>query len=266
MSVVPRPAATLVLMREPAAGSGPPEVLLVRRPQSAPFAAGASVFPGGAVEAQDSGQAARTASGEQGQDLARVLTGSGLSGEEALAYAMAALRETFEETLLLLATAESSGTPPRLASEPAWEQARRRMLASEVSFGDWLREGGLRPHLDALHYFAHWITPEGSPIRFDTRFFAAAAPAGQPVSLDANELEGHEWIAATEALRLGGQGNLYLMPPTRVTLERIAPFDSLSAALEGLVRDPVRPVMPRAVVDASGRRTMLFPGDPGYDA
>ena len=257
----PRPSSTLVVLRDAAAG-GAPEVLLVRRPENAAFAPGASVFPGGAVESQDSGAEAVSAAGGQGAAFTGRLAPGAFAPGEALAYALAALRETFEETLLLLAE-----PGPGMAWPPVQEReaGRASVLGGKISFGRWLSDSGLRPALSGLRYFAHWITPEGLPIRFDTRFFAAAAPQDQTISLDANELSGYSWIAAARALDQGRSGERYLMPPTRRTLEAIAAFDTLGGALEGLGRGGVQPVMPRAVKGPDGQRIMLFPGDPGYE-
>ncbi|MDH4246669.1 MAG: NUDIX hydrolase [Deltaproteobacteria bacterium] len=262
MNAVARPAATLVLLRESATGGGPPEVLLVRRQNDAAFGPGASVFPGGAVEPQDGNEEILRTVGTDGAELIRRLSGGDLTPIAALAYPLAALRETFEETLLLLAEPQSGAPWPTVAER---ESARENLLGGTHPFGDWLRQAGLRPALAGLRYFAHWITPEAMPIRFDTRFFAAAAPRDQAVCLDPNELDAHSWIPAARALDLARKGELFLMPPTQRTLETFAAFDTLASALGGLGHDEVRPIIPRLITGPGGLRTVVIPGDPGYE-
>jgi glyoxylase-like metal-dependent hydrolase (beta-lactamase superfamily II)/8-oxo-dGTP pyrophosphatase MutT (NUDIX family) len=215
--LLPRPAATLILLREAAAGH---EVFLLQRSHSASFVAGAYVFPGGSIDPEDAAPRA----------LARV---RGLTDAEAsarlgierggLAYWIAAVRECFEEGGILLAHDER-GAPlegARLAALDAW---RARLNAGDLSFADFLEAERLVIPADALAYYAHWITAPGRARRFDTRFFVALAPRGQSGSQDNAEMIEHAWLAPREALERSARGEIELVFATQRTLEDLARF------------------------------------------
>ena len=252
--LTPRPAATLILARDGAEG---PEVFLMQRTLTANFVAGAYVFPGGALDPGDAdpywadnaeGYTDREASGALGLD------------QGGLAYWIAAIRECFEESGLLLAF-DAGGAAP----EPTELAAlRARVAAGEMDFNTLCRQRGLRPALSALRYFSHWITPPGLPRRFDTRFFLAAAPAEQTATPDQVETINHAWLRPADALDLQKRGEIDLVFATIQTLKALSQFDSVDAMLrhaEGL--DAVPALMPRASTGSKGRR-MLLPGDHAY--
>lgn len=258
--VVPAPAATLVLLRDRAAGGF--EVLLMQRHQQSKFAAGDFVFPGGKLEADDNpADAARWCTGLDLAGAARTL-GLEQAPATALAYWIGAIRETFEESGVLLATT-GDGAPARLTPAQIADY-RRAIQADNRAFWSMIRSERLRLATDALVYFAHWITPEGLPLRFDTRFFAAAMPAGQDAVGDDHEMVSLRWLAPREALDAHQRGELSLRNPT---VKNLMLFDGAASAADALARLRGREVVtirPRVFFDAQGRRHVLNPGDPGY--
>jgi 8-oxo-dGTP pyrophosphatase MutT (NUDIX family) len=185
-----------------------------------------------------------------------------------LAYWVAALRETFEEAGLLLA--ERPGGPPLLAGEPEEEArfvaGRAAVNAGSRRFLDLCRDEGLRLLVGQVHYFAHWIAPRGTPRRFDTRFFVAAAPPGQMAAHDAGETIAATWISPGRALEGHRNGVFELIFPTIRNLQAIGRFSSAGALLEAAenASRSVPTIEPRVVADGNGVRIVL-PGDPAYD-
>ena len=171
---VPRDAATVILVR-PGAGAGGVEVFLLRRTEALEFAPGACVFPGGSVDERDADPAiAGTGwAGPAPGDFGRLL---GISPDRARALVCAAVRETFEESGVLLA----GPSPAELVGDSVVPvEDRQRLLDGSLSLGELLSRYGLTLRADLLTPWARWITPEISPRRFDTWFFAAALPPGQ---------------------------------------------------------------------------------------
>ncbi len=117
---------------------------------------------------------------------------------------------------------------------------------------------------DGLVYFAHWITPETQPLRFDTRFFAAAMPPGQEAVADEREITEVRWLAPREALDANARGELPLRNPTVKNLQLFDGAPSAAAALERLKGREVRTILPRVIIEGD-KRLVLLPGDAGYD-
>jgi len=241
-----RPAATIVVARD--AGRGI-EILLVRRPRAMAFAAGAHVFPGGAVDAADG-------------DPALVAACAGLADAEAsrrlgipeggLAYWICAMRECFEEAGLLYAY---EGETLARFDSPARDGG---------DFGALVRSRGLRLAADRLAYLSHWITQAGRPRRYDTRFFIAAAPEHQRPMHDGNEAIGHDWLAPREALERHARGEIQLLFPTIKTLEALARFGRVADAIDyARSPRPMPPMAPRSAVGRAGPK-LLVPGDYAY--
>lgn len=263
MSVPPLPAATVVLMRDRAPEGGAPEVLLVERHRASTVGAGAFVFPGGVVEPQDvTPQAARLSPGLAPEAAAARL--ADLAGAaDALGHYVAAIRETFEETLVLLAEPAAGGTgglPPR----EALVEARHRMHAGTLTFVDWVAAQGLVLATPRLVYFAHWITPEGIAQRFSARFFLIAVPPQVEVLADAREVTRHRWLQPGEAIAMRGRGDIHLMDPTVRNLELLAGFASTAQAERELARREVHAIMPKVRFHEDGSRTLIFPWDEEY--
>ena len=260
MTLTPRPAATLVLVRD--AGSGM-EVFMIRRTQSAVFMGGAHVFPGGGVDASDaSAELAAYCEGLNDAEASRLL-GMERGG---LAYWTAALRECFEEAGLLLAH-DADGDYADLNDVqhvPVFERWRESIRAGKATLADLCREHHLRLAAGRLAYFSHWITQPGRPRRYDTRFFVAEAPPAQTASHDNSETVDNLWIRPAEALERHRRGEMQLVFPTIKTLESIAGFDK-AAALMAYARSPRKmPTMaPRTASSREGSK-LLVPGDYAY--
>ncbi len=239
--VEPRAAATTVVARRNPRGSF--DVLLLERPAASSFAAGAFVFPGGVVDEED-------AEPFWADRLPEV------SPEDA-AGLVAGLRELFEETGLLLSDGPGPG-PGRLA------RVRQRLLADDGSFRRVAEEFDLRFHGLHARYFARWITPAAFRRRYDTRFFLLVPDDPLPEVTVTREHDGALWASPRSALTRFRSGELPMLFPTWKTLERLAAFETVDAALADLGRAPVRPITPR--LDIRGDRVRpLVPGDEGYD-
>ena len=126
-----------------------------------------------------------------------------------------------------------------------------------------LRAERLTLATDALVYFAHWITPEIQPLRFDTRFFAAPMPEGQAAVADEREITEVRWLTPGEAIAANARGQLSLRNPTVKNLQLFDGAPSSAAALARLDGREVRTILPRVIVEGDKRRVIL-PGEPGY--
>jgi len=189
----PRPAATIILLRDASAG---PEVFMLQRTRGAVFLPGAYVFPGGGIDAADRDpRAARRVTGLTDEQASAKL-GFASGG---LAYWIAAARECFEEAGILLAV-DRAGAPVAPRRVEAIEHWRAPLNAGERSFTDLLEAEGLFVPADEIVYFSHWITAAGRPRRFNTRFFVARAPLGQDGAHDASETVHSVWVSPREAL------------------------------------------------------------------
>jgi len=218
MKLVPRPAATLILLREGPAGL---ETLMLQRTQSAVFLGGAYVFPGGSVDASDSdSRLLRRVRGITEQAARERL---GLAG--GIACYVAALRECFEEGGILIACdAAGRRIPP--------ERAAALLEFRDHPFAELLEREDLYLPAGELAYYGHWVTAPGRPRRFDTRFFAALAPEGQEGAHDAVETVHALWMTPGEALARADRGEIELVFATRHTLGELKRFRDPREALE----------------------------------
>ncbi len=232
--LTPRPAATTMVLRDGADGI---EVLLLLRSHRSVFVPGAHVFPGGAVEAADH-DPHPTAPGAPTADEASERLGLDRGG---LAYWVAAIRETFEESGLLFA----DGPVEAAESERVAVDCGDRSLAAVCA------EGDLHLRLGDLRYFGHWITPPGAPRRYTTRFFVAPAPVGQdPVHDDAEAVD-CEWVRPRVALDRFAGGDWDLILPTERSLVCLDRFPDVAAVLAHLDDRPP------LTDDHGGRRVAL---------
>jgi 8-oxo-dGTP pyrophosphatase MutT (NUDIX family) len=239
--VTPRDAATVMLLRPGpspagrgagggggAAGSGAAggglQVYMLRRRPSMAFAPGAYVFPGGSVDATDDDDAIAWA-GPDAEEWGRLLDApAGL----ARALVCAAVRETFEESGVLLA---GDGAVLAEAGDEGWEADRQALLAGTLTLAALLRRRGLVLRSDLLRPWARWITPVTEERRYDTRFFAAALPAGQHARDVGGEADETAWMEPGAALAAASRGEIALMPPTAVTLGELRSCGQVPDAL-----------------------------------
>lgn len=255
----PRPSATLVLVREGAEG---PEVLLVRRADRGDQNSNRWVFPGGLIDASDS--AARDCC--HGPDDAQASAQLGVA-EGGLDIMIAALRETLEETGLLLAV-DADGQ--RLGEAAAamlahWRDRCRSRPPGQggAALAGLCRQHGWRLAVDGIRQISHWITPLGMPKRFDTRFLLARAPVGQTVSVDGIEIVDHCW--AGPAALVQDDAGIKLFGPARAIVQELAGHTSVAAieAWSGAL-GPIEAIRPRLGSNAQGLIGPVLPCHPAY--
>ena len=229
----PRDAATVMLLRNgPAAGGGQPggehgiEVYMLRRKPSMAFAPGAFVFPGGSVDARDADEDVAWA----GPDVSAWGRVFDVPDQLARALVCAAVRETFEESGVLLA-GPSAGTVVADTSGDDWEADRNALLDRSISLAELLGRRRLVLRADLLRPWSRWITPVVEERRFDARFFAAALPPGQRTRDVGGEAAQVAWVRPADAIAAGRNEEILLWPPTAVTLAELASCGTVAAAL-----------------------------------
>lgn len=250
--VAARPASTILLLR---AGQSAIEVFMMVRHYQIEFASGALVFPGGSVDPSDRDIVEDPA-------LCEVAASSDAA---ALQFRVAAIRETFEESGILLARLRGSQDLIAASRASAIADAHRVALCEgKMSFREILATNELIPAVDRLAHYAHWITPEGQPKRFDTHFFLAKAPPEQVGAHDGRESTDSIWVSPQEALDGGKSGRFILPFPTTRNLIKLGKQPSVEAALDHAQRSPVVTVMPVVTKDGDKRR-LKIPAEAGYD-
>jgi glyoxylase-like metal-dependent hydrolase (beta-lactamase superfamily II)/8-oxo-dGTP pyrophosphatase MutT (NUDIX family) len=247
----PRHSSSLIVLRDGAKGL---EVLMLRRAERAGDQnSGAAVFPGGHLDTADVHAYPLCIGLTDAQASARL----GIV-EGGLTYWVAALRECFEESGLLLAL----GRDGRWADLDALGDAatvmalRQRLNAGEIDIASLCQRHGWRLATDRVPYFSHWLTPPGRPKRFDTRFFVAIAPPDQRASADETESAELMWLTPADAL--AAERRLKLMLVTEETLRALSKFERAAdvLAFAAQARD-VPLMMPRIGSDAKGMRPVL---------
>jgi 8-oxo-dGTP pyrophosphatase MutT (NUDIX family) len=261
-----RHAATAIVVREV---EGEAQVLMTRRHASLAFMGGMWVFPGGALADADqssTSQALLAHAPTASHDL-RDLTGTPLPALVRHGLAIAAYRETFEETGVLLAQrVDGSACDPQ---QLARIQAQRRAIAEDAAlFAPALLDAGLRLDIDRLIYWAHWITPStGAPRRFDTRFFVVAAPASHEHVADTYETTECVWMSPTDLLAAAKRGEMKIAQPTRYNLEDLrvsfAKHGSLAALMRIEATRRVGAIMPK-LAKQEGKTIIVMPWDAAY--
>lgn len=257
-TVTPRPASTVLLLRDSAAGvaGNEIEVFMMVRHCQIDFSSGALVFPGGSVDAGDKEIIARPELYSGGEGL-----------EEAeLSFRIAAIRETFEESGILVARPRGSKAliDGRRAAEIEADH-RTALCEGKTSFRNVVAESGVSLALDELVPYAHWITPEGMSKRFDTWFFLAAAPPAQLGAHDGRESTNSIWVSPREALAGGESGRFKLPFPTTRNLIRLGKQPHVRAALEDVRGKPIVTVTPVMTRLTNGGRQLRIPAEAGYD-
>ncbi|WP_295852362.1 NUDIX hydrolase [Tardiphaga sp.] len=250
---VARPASTILLLRQGMTDAV--EVFMMVRHYQIEFASGALVFPGGSVDPGD-------------QDIiGRPELYAGVVGDDAatLDFRIAAIRETFEESRILLARSRGSSELIDASRAGAIADAHRDALnEGKVRFADIIADNDLVLALDLLVPYAHWITPEGMKKRFDTWFFLAEAPPEQVGLHDGKESTDSIWLSPREALEGGASGRFTLPFPTTRNLIKLGKQPDVAAALHDARGSAVVTVMPVVTKDGD-KRTLRIPLEAGYD-
>ena len=251
-------------------GGSSVEVCMLRRNLASEFVAGAYVFPGGSVDPEDHGpQVEALCRGRSDADASAVL------GVESggLAYWVAALRECFEESGVMLARHRRAGSGDDGdlldTSDPAvatrFGTYRDAVNDGRMGLLDICRREDLVLAVDDVYYVSHWITPELAPRRYDTRFFITAAPSGQVAHHDETETIATIWVRPTEALSRESRGEIELLPPTIANLRSIEGFSSTRQVMTWASQvTHVTTILPIVLVE-DGHILILRPGDEGYE-
>jgi len=248
----PRNAATVVLMR---AGASCPEVYLLRRQVSMEFAGGMAVFPGGGVDPRDFDQQVAWA-GPTPQEWATRL---GVEPDLARALVCAAVRETFEESGVLLAGPSADAVVADTTGED-WEADRVALETRELSMTDFLTRRGLVLRTDLLGTWAGWLTPVFETRRFRTWFFVAVLPEGQVTRDVSSESSSVMWRPALAAADDADAGELAMLPPTYLTLLDVGQHASPAEVLGEAGGRTVEMFMPVVEPDGEGSTLSIPPG------
>jgi len=264
-------AATVLLLRESGDGL---QVLLTKRAAGLSFMGGLWVFPGGRMEASDlspelaarSDQAAIADTGSRmlgvyaDEDTIDLATARGLL--------LAACRETFEESGVLLARPRGGG---HWGSERLARVTARRVASSAdaTEFVRMLVDEDLVLDVERLVYWSHWITPSYEKRRFDTRFFALTVPPDQEASVDRGELTQHAWLTEADVRTHLASGEMKMAPPTRATLQDLWSSHRLHGGLAAMLNAErtriVPPILPKMVEVGTAELEIVLPWDEQYE-
>lgn len=241
----PRDAVTVVLLRDGADGL---EAFLLRRVKGMPFAGGMTVFPGGGVDRRDADTSVAWA-GPAPQWWGSIFN---VDAATARAFVCAAVRETFEESGVLLAGPDADSV---VADTSAYADARRQLVDREISLAQFLANEGLVLRADLLRPWANWVTPVEEPRRYDTRFFVAALPEGQRADGETTEATDASWQTPEEAVQHAQDGRRMLMPPTWRTLEEIAALGTVEKVMAE--ERSVEKIIPKLIRDGDTIRVVI---------
>jgi 8-oxo-dGTP pyrophosphatase MutT (NUDIX family) len=262
---VPRHAATVILLREQ---RGTIEVLLTRRHEQMSFMGGMWVFPGGALCPADTSVTALALIFEPeklGCERFADLQGQPLPRSLCLGLALAACRETFEETGILLATT-ADGHDVRGEVLARMHERRRAIVSQPELFATFLQEEHLRLDAASLLYWAHWITPSVVAKRFDTRFFVARLPPEQVPAIDAIEATELVWMTPAALIAAARDDAMTLSPPTLFNLMEldasVRHHVSLDEILAAETQRDIVAVLPKLV--RGERNVLVMPWDAEY--
>jgi 8-oxo-dGTP pyrophosphatase MutT (NUDIX family) len=244
----PVPAATIMMLRDAPQGL---EVFMVVRHHQIDFASGALVFPGGKADPQDFDPG-----------LAAYLDGANPDADMR-AIQVSAIREAFEECGILLARQEGQGGLIGSARLAELEPYRHSLHSGEVSMLEFLKREKLRLACTELVHFAHWVTPVMMPKRFDTHFFLALAPASHLAVHDGHESVDSVWIRPKEVLEQAARGERTVIFPTLRNIEKLAEFDTVTAAFVATATSEVVRVEPWTERRDDGTY-LCIPSEAGY--
>ncbi|PWR19125.1 NUDIX domain-containing protein [Zavarzinia compransoris] len=245
------PAATVLLLRD---GAGGLEVFMVQRHYQIDFAGGALVFPGGKVDARD-----------YAPDLRPRLAPAPALRDDLIPFAIAAIRESFEECGILLARPAGSDALVDAERLTAIEARWREPLAKgSIGILDVVAAEDLTLALDRLTHYSHWVTPGFMPKRFDTHFFLAVAPADQLALHDGGETVDSIWIRPDDAIAEAIAGKRSVIFPTRMNLSVLTrDGDAAGAVARAAGKPPVR-VEPW-IEDREDGQFLVIGAEAGYD-
>lgn len=250
----PRPAASLVLVRDARPGL---EVLMMQRPAEDRVLAGAHVFPGGKVDAEDGHDAMVERIDATEAVLHQRLGEPELTPREAAALHVAAIREAFEEAGVLLADQVT----------PAQALEARAMRRDGRGFVDVMQALNLRLDTDLMRPWSRWITPRMSSNmkkRFDTRFFLACLPTDQEVEHDTRETVGALWARPRAALERYWDASMDMAAPQVMTLAHLSRFSSVAQALAAMNGRTPPTIRPEPIEVPGVGRAVCYPGDPAH--
>lgn len=245
-----RPSSTVLMVRDGTRGL---EVFMVKRNHAIDFASGAMVFPGGKLAEGDSDPVLMGRHARPG-NFDPALT----------PFAFGAIREAFEESGLLLARAKGNGALLSAARVETLGHWREPLNRGEKTLRDMAETEGLDYALDTLVPFAHWITPEVMPKRFDTWFFLAPAPADQIGVHDGSESVESEWVGAQAALDDWEAKTRTIVFATRMQLVKLARARNVDEAMAQTRRDPIIDVMPVLDKTSFAEPHLRIPAEAGY--
>lgn len=244
----PVPAATIVLLRQ---GQSALEMFMVVRHHQIDFASGALVFPGGKADA-----------GDYDADLLNHLDGAA-KDPDMCAMQVAAIREAFEECGVLLARPKDGAQLIDGDRLSMLEPYRKRLNDGEISICEFVKQQELQLACDQLVHFAHWITPDMMPKRFDTHFFLAQAPEDHLLIHDGYESVDSVWIEPQQAIKDAAEGTRTVIFPTLRNVEKVGQHATVQAALKAAAKDNVVPVLPWTEKRDDGNY-LCIPPEAGY--
>ena len=249
-AAIPIPSATILLIRDGQQGL---EVFMVVRHHQIDFASGALVFPGGKVDAQDSEPAWQNFIDADLNDPLTLLK-------------IAAIRESFEECGVLLARDSTLqiDTLVGAARVTALADERDKLNAKKIQFIELVRTSQLTLASKELVHFAHWITPQMMPKRFDTHFFIAASPPDHDLQHDGYESVDSVWIRPQQALDEAAAGDRTIIFPTLRNLEKLSQYTRVEPALAQIAKETIVPVTPWTE-DREEGKFLCIPKDAGYE-
>lgn len=251
----PRDAATVVLMRPGASG---PEVYLLRRQTSMAFAGGMCVFPGGGVDQRDFDASIAWAGPSPAEWALRL----GCDEASARALVCAAVRETFEESGVLLAGPSADEVVADTTGED-WEADRQALEGRSLAFTEFLSRRGLVLRTDLLGAWAGWLTPIFEPRRYRTWFFVADLPEGQVTRDVSTESSSVTWLPAMEAVEAVEKQEMFMLPPTWMTCLEVGGFATPDEVLADAAERRVEMFMPEVVSDGD---EFVLSRPPAYSA
>jgi 8-oxo-dGTP pyrophosphatase MutT (NUDIX family) len=252
--MIPRPAATVMLLRDTADGVA---VFMMQRHSRMDFAPGTTVFPGGGVDDRDRNADIAWAGPQPSWWAQRM----GIDKELALALVCAAVRETFEECGVLLAGPDERSI---VTDATVYHNARAQLASRELALGDFLRRENLVLRADLLRPWANWVTPaRGHSRRYDTYFFVAALPEGQHADGQTSEAVSAGWWLPAAAIEEFAAGRSFLLPPTWTQLDTLPTFGSTVDDILAVEREII--AMRTEVIGTEGNWSLDFFNVERYD-